>query len=68
MSTNNFRHSTKSKQDWSVGQTVKVGFLALVVTGKTGYGYTLSNQAGDKNYTFEPYLGLTRVYPEFVGA
>ena len=50
-----------STQDWSVGSTVKVGFLSLIVTGKYDGGYRLVGSKG-QTYEFEPYRGLFRVY------
>lgn len=57
---------TKSKQNWTVGQTVRVGFMSLVVRAAIatpGDGmpdvYLLSNKAGDKLYSFVPHNGLT---------
>jgi len=57
---------TKSKQDWNIGQTVKVGFLSLrVVAVEPTPGdyrpdiYHLENAKGVK-YTFTPHFGLER--------
>lgn len=59
---------TNSKQVWQVGETVKVGFLALRITAteKTpGDGrpdiYHLTDKTGSKKYTFTPHFGLERV-------
>ena len=59
---------TNSKQNWAVGQTVKVGFMFLVVRAAIatpGDGlpdvYFLSNVAGTKLYEFVPHQGLTSV-------
>lgn len=59
---------TKSKQSWEIGQTVKVGFLSLIVVEKIATpgdwkpdAYALKNSAGDKWYRFVPHNGLTRV-------
>lgn len=56
---------TKSKQDWSIGATVKVGFLTLKVLDMVPTPgdyrpdqYILSNLAGNKEYTFTPHFGL----------
>jgi hypothetical protein len=46
-------------QVWAVGEMVKVGFLALRVTGKTPLGWKLTNKDGSKSYVFEPHHGLT---------
>jgi hypothetical protein len=55
----------KTKQDWTVGNTVKVGFLALVVCSAVATpgdympdAYILSNKAADKFYVFVPHNGL----------
>ena len=50
------------QQSWAIGQTVKVGFCTLRVLARTGYGYILTSLDGSKHYTFEPYLGLRRIY------
>lgn len=57
-----------SKQNWTVGATVKVGFLTLVVRAAVttpGDGlpdvYFLSNVAGTKLYEFVPHNGLTAI-------
>jgi hypothetical protein len=58
---------TKSKQDWSIGATVKVGFLTLRVVGvEAVYDglpdiYTLESIDGRKTYEFIPHHGLTRI-------
>lgn len=59
---------TKSKQVWAVGETVKVGFLTLRITGiepKCGWnnqpGYRLTNADGSKSYRFTPHEGLKRL-------
>lgn len=55
-----------SKQDWTVGSTVKVGFLSLVVESvravKDGLPdiYTLRSANG-KLYEFIPHHGLSRI-------
>ena len=53
-----------SKQQWEVGQTVRAGFLSLVVRAKVatpGDGmpdaYLLTNAAGDRLYCFQPHCG-----------
>jgi len=60
--------STRSKQSWEVGQTVKVGFLSLKVTEKVPTPgdsmpdlYKLTSLDGTKQYEFQPYYGLTRL-------
>jgi hypothetical protein len=57
-----------TKQNWAVGQTVKVGFLAFTVKAAVqtpGDGapdvYFLTNRAGDKLYEFIPHHGLRQV-------
>ena len=57
----------KSAQDWSVGATVKVGFLTLRVVGSEATPgdyrpdrYTLESANGTR-YTFTPHWGLERV-------
>ena len=57
-----------SKQNWTVGSTVKVGFLTLVVKAAIatpGDGvpdvYFLANIAGTKLYEFTPHKGLRSV-------
>ena len=50
-----------SKQQWQVGQTVKVGFMQLVVRQVVGAPYILTNKAGDKLYAFEPYTGCRAI-------
>jgi len=57
------------KQDWTLGQIVKVGFMQLrVISGKIstpGNGrpdeYALENVAGTKFYRFTPHNGCYRV-------
>ncbi|WGS53541.1 hypothetical protein LFL96_21010 [Paraburkholderia sp. D15] len=58
-----------SKQSWAVGQTVKVGFLALVVVtpiASRGDGlpgaYILTN--GTQFYSFIPHNGLNKISPD----
>ena len=61
---------TKSKQQWQVGETVKVGFLTLRVTGKEAtpgdympdayYLCGLGAQANRK-YRFVPHNGIERL-------
>lgn len=59
-----------AKQNWDVGQTVRVGFLQLEVVAKIatpGDGlpdaYILAR--GAKAYEFIPHNGLTQVQPEY---
>lgn len=54
-------------QDWSIGNTVKVGFLTLKVLGVRAEVdglpdiYTLTSLDGTKVYEFIPHNGLTRI-------
>lgn len=56
-----------SKQDWSVGKTVRVGFLTLkvekVVAVKDGLPdiYYLTDERNGREYEFIPHNGLTRI-------
>lgn len=57
----------RSKQDWSVGKTVKVGFLTLTVVSielTPGDGkpdaYHLQDSKG-RRYVFTPHNGLERI-------
>ena len=56
-----------TKQNWSIGSIVKVGFLSLRVTGaRSEYDglpdiYELENINGDKKYEFIPHNGLARI-------
>lgn len=57
-----------SKQNWTVGQTVKVGFMTLIVQAAIATPgdhlpdvYFLSNVAGTKLYEFVPHHGLRAV-------
>ena len=56
-----------SKQFWEIGETVKVGFMRLVVLAKVptpGHyapdAYVLSAIGGGKFYRFVPHNGLVR--------
>ena len=58
---------TNSKQDWTPGAIVKVGFLKLrvisceaVIDGLPDI-YTLESLDGRKHYEFIPHNGLTRI-------
>ena len=60
------RRTCAPRQDWTVGASVRVGFLRLTVTGTIAhYGperqtaYTLVSEAGAR-YIFTPYAGLER--------
>jgi len=53
---------TKTRQDWAVGSTVKVGFMTLVVKARlTNSEHLLANAAGDKLYHQTPYSGVLSV-------
>jgi hypothetical protein len=58
----------RSKQDWSIGSVVKVGFMQLRVTGIRAVKdfmpdiYDMESLDGAKRYEFIPHNGLTRVY------
>ena len=58
----------RSRQNWTVNQTVKVGFMTLVVKAAVatpGDGlpdaYILTNRDGTKLYKFVPHNGLTAI-------
>ena len=58
---------TNSKQDWTPGAIVKVGFLKLrvisceaVIDGLPDI-YTLESLDGRKHYEFIPHNGLSRI-------
>lgn len=50
-----------STQDWSVGNTVRVGFLHLTVLAKTPEHYVLAGKKPGQWYSFTPYCGLTAI-------
>jgi hypothetical protein len=57
-----------TKQVWEVGETVKVGFLSLIVTAKEPTpgdympdAYHLVSRDGTKRYRFVPHNGIERV-------
>lgn len=50
----------RSNQDWTIGQTVKVGFLQLTVFDVKGNEYILVNSKGNL-YSFTPYHGLNKI-------
>jgi hypothetical protein len=58
---------TNTKQDWSTGAIVKVGFLKLRVLGVEAVKdwlpdiYTLESLDGRKRYEFIPHNGLSRI-------
>lgn len=59
---------TKTKQNWTTGQIVKVGFLSLIVKSAVATpgdflpdAYILTNQAGTQLYKFVPHNGLEKI-------
>ena len=59
---------TKTKQNWTVGSTVKVGFMSLTVKAAVvtpnDYlpdAYILTNAAGTQLYKFVPHNGLEKI-------
>lgn len=55
-------NTNRSKnKDWSVGATVKIGFLTLRVVGRHSDIYSLESIDGKKKYEFIPYNGLTKI-------
>ena len=48
-------------QDFSIGSTVKVGFMSLVVRAKIGAEHIATNKAGDKLYCITPYSGCRQI-------
>ena len=57
---------TKTKQNWSIGSKVKVGFLTLTVIGctkSTNCGPDVYQMMSDKghSYEFQPHQGLVRL-------
>lgn len=61
----------KAKQDWSIGATVKVGFLVLTVIAKIPTpgdfkpdAYVLASAAKGTFYEFVPHNGLTKITAE----
>ena len=58
---------TNSKQAWTIGATVKVGFLTLRITGARAVRdgmpdiYSLEAADGSRTYEFVPHNGLTRL-------
>lgn len=60
----------KTRQAWTVGETVKVGFLSLVVKAAIATpgdylpdAYILVNQAGTQLYKFVPHNGIEKIDP-----
>lgn len=59
---------TKSKQNWTTGQTVKVGFLSLMVVqciptpgDYAPDAYILTNAASTQLYKFVPHNGVEKL-------
>lgn len=59
---------SNSKQNWTVGSTVKVGFLSLTVVAAVATpgdyapdAYILANAAGTQLYRFVPHNGLQKL-------
>jgi hypothetical protein len=59
---------TRSKQSWTIGSTVRVGFLSLKVTAlipTPGDGmpdiYKLENPSSGAQYEFTPHYGIERI-------
>lgn len=57
----------KVKQDWTIGKTVKVGFLTLKIISKNDhneyyrpFAYILQSAKGAM-YQFTPYFGLEKL-------
>jgi hypothetical protein len=58
----------RTQQDWSVGSTVKVGFLTLTVKAAIATpgdlkpdAYILVNKAGTQLYKFVPHNGIEKI-------
>lgn len=61
--------NSKSKQNWEIGNAVKVGFLSLTVLDKAATpgdyrpdAYLLQSSKGDQ-YSFIPHHGLQKMQP-----
>lgn len=59
---------TRTKQDWTIGSTVKVGFLSLIVKAAVATpgdfapdAYILVNKAGTQLYKFVPHNGIEKI-------
>jgi len=59
---------TRTKQNWSTGSIVKVGFLSLVVKAAIPTpgdyapdAYILENRAGTQLYKFVPHKGIEKI-------
>lgn len=51
---------TKTTQNWSIGNTVSVGFLRLKIVDICGSTYKLESTKGIA-YEFTPYTGIVRI-------
>ena len=51
---------TNTKQDWTIGKVVQVGFCRLTVVAHRNDIVELQSKSG-KLYEFTPYLGLYKV-------
>lgn len=58
----------KTRQNWTAGQIVKVGFISLIVKSAVATpgdylpdAYILVNQAGTQLYRFIPHNGLEKI-------
>jgi hypothetical protein len=56
-----------SKQNWQVGETVKVGFMSLIVAARIATpgdylpdAYAMTNKGATAFYRFVPHNGLVR--------
>lgn len=59
---------TKTKQNWTIGQTVKIGFMSLVVKAAVATpgdylpdAYILTNVDGTQLYKFVPHNGVQKI-------
>ena len=63
-------NARQSKQNWSIGSIVKVGFMTLKVIGCRAIVdgmpdiYDLESLDGTKRYEFIPHNGLHRIHDE----
>ena len=64
------RMISNSRQDWTVGATVRVGFVTLRVMAIEATpgdykpdAYRLESMDGKKQYRFVPHFGLERIEP-----
>ena len=58
---------SNTKQNWQVGETVKVGFMSLIVAARIATpgdylpdAYAMTNKGAIAFYRFVPHNGLTR--------